>query len=287
MKKLLTKLLIIGSLLVTSSIQADYCFPPYVGAEEIKVNPVNGFTYMNYLTISPLYGKATMKQGSVKNDGWLYGIHGNYDLINYNTFYFGAEIGYKFGDLKGKVSNIEELQINIDNLIVENKTKSKYSDLWSEFRAGFTFGGLNYTGGFVTPYLLVGYEQEKDNFVSPSPIEIKHKLTYGYFGGGLLSLLRVSNQMTIGANVKFKWMFNATQKTGGDPYIENKEISCANCFHWSLEIPVNYLVCQNMFVGLAPFYEYKNYDKHKFEWLGKEKATFHMWGGLLQLGYIF
>lgn len=280
MKKFLSKFLIIASLAMCSNVSADYCFPAYVGAESdvFVVSPRN---FLGNLTISPLYGKAEMKQGTVKSNGWLYGIRSNYDLIISNNVYVGAELGYKQGDLKGKTSIID-----VNNMIIDpSKTKSKYSDLWGEFRLGYTIGSLGI--GYVSPYFLVGYEKEKDNFVSPSPMPLKHSITYGYFGCGVVSNFAVSSQMNIGVNAKFKWMFNAKTKLGNDEYVYDNDVSCGNCFHWQIELPVTYLIANNISVGIAPFYEYKNYDKHKFEWIGTEKAKFHMWGGLLNLGFWF
>lgn len=287
-RNILSKCLIIGALTMCNSAFADYCFPSYVGAEAVEVISLPA---VNNFTVSPLFGKATMKQGTVKQDGWLFGIRGNYDIISINTLYLGAEAGYKAGELKGKTENLNAVVVAIDPLrdvaLVENKTKSKYSDLWGEIRVGFTFGGSGLPGGYLSPYFVVGYEKEKDDFVSPSLIELKHTLTYGYLGFGAISNFAVTPFMSVGLNAKFKWMFNAYTKTGGDPYLQDKGISCANCFHWSIEVPVTYLLSSNLSFSVAPFYEYKNYDKHKFEWIGKEKASFHMWGGLVQLGYWF
>lgn len=273
-----------------NSVFADYVFPAYVGAES-DVVVITPSRFVNQLQIAPIAGKAEIKQGTVKQDGWLYGIRGNYNIVSVNALYLGGEIGYKFGDLKGKVKVDEPIFLVrdpvTDEIIIKDKTKAKYSDLWMEVRTGFTFGGMGMPGGYLTPYFVVGYEKEKNDYVSPSPLELKHTLSYGYLGCGVISDFALSPVMSVGLNAKFKWMFKAKTKTGGEEWLEDKNISNANHFHWTIEVPVTYLIAENMSVSIAPFYEFKNYDLHKFEWLGKEKAKFHMWGGLFHLGYWF
>lgn len=293
MKKFLSKLLIIGACLMSTQAQADYCFPTYVGAEAVEVQ--TGYP-VNFITVSPLFGKAEMKQGTVKENGWLYGVRGNFDIISPNTLYLGAEFGYKFGTLKGNgdasftVVNIVDPETRIETPMlvdVEQKTKSKYSDMWGELRVGFTLGNLVTPSGFVSPYFVVGYEKERDDFVSPTTLELKHTLTYGYLGCGAVCELLVMDQLRVGANVKFKWMFNSYAKTTGMADLHDKGISPGSYFHWELELPVTWVVSPNMTFGLAPFYQYKNYERHKQSLAGKERASFHMWGGLIQLGYAY
>lgn len=284
----LTKYLIIGALTMQMSAFADYVFPNYVGTE---VTEVIGIPAVNKISIDPLMGKSQIKQGTVKQDGWLYGLRVSFDIVNPNNIYLGGEIGCKFGDLKGNLKAENPLFLAIDpindEIIVKDKTKSKYSDLWAELRAGFTFGGVGMSGGYLSPFLLVGYEKEKNDYVSPTPIELKYKLTYGYFGCGIVSDFYLSNMMSIGMNAKFKWMFKAKNKTSGDSYLEDKGISNANHFHWSIEIPVKYFINANTIVAIVPFYESKQYDLHKIIWMGKEKANFNMWGAFLSLGLVY
>lgn len=292
MKKRLISL-VLATVLTQASLFAEYCFPTYVGAEQVEV--VTGLP-VNYLSVSPVFGKAEMKQGTVKENGWLYGVRGNFDIISPNTLYLGAELGYKFGNLAGNgdatftVVNVIDPATRIETPMlvdVEQKTKSKYSDMWGEFRVGFTLGNLIIPSGFVSPYFVVGYEKERDDFVSPSALELKHTLTYGYLGCGAVSKLLIMDQLSVGANVKFKWMFNSYAKTTGYADIQDKGISPGSYFHWELELPVTWAVAPNMTFGIAPFYQYKNYERHKLADAGKERTSFHMWGGLLQLGYAY
>jgi hypothetical protein len=274
---------------------ADYVFPTY-GESYSTAAYLGGLDKPNRFSISPLFGKAQMKQGTVKEKGWLYGVKGNYDLINPNCFYFGAEIGYKAGDLKGNgdatftTVNIVDPATRVETptaILVEEKTKSKYSDLWGEIRVGFTLANFGLSNSFISPYFVVGAEREKDYFVSPTTLEIKHKIEYGYLGCGAVSSFILSPCLSLGLNVKFKWMFNSHASTSGSPDIKEKGISPANHFHWYIEAPLTWAIAPNMSLGIAPFYEYKNYERHKHELLGKEKATFQMYGGLIQLAYAF
>lgn len=234
-------------------------------------------------TINALFGKAELKQHSCKEKGWLYGVRGNYDIIVPSTLYLGAEAGYKFGTLKGDTSNTACL-IRGDE-ILGNELKSKYSDLWGELRAGFTFGAVGYS--LITPFIVGGYEKETNNFVSPSPLELKHSFSYGYVGAGAISSFALSSNLSFGCNFKLKWMFASTLKTSGEPDLYDKSISSAGSFHAFVELPFSFIYCPQFIASIAPCYEYKNYDKHSYDWSGKEKASFHMWGLLLQLTSIF
>lgn len=277
MKKILSTVLAAWLTLTSFEAQADYCFPTYnetVGAETFIPSKVN------YFTLSGIFGKAQMKQGTVKQDGWLYGARGNFDIISPGTLYLGVESGYKYGNLTGK-------GIPIPPSIIIPATKSQYSDFWGELRAGFTVGTTLNTSAIISPYFVLGYEKETDDFVSPSPILLTHRLAYGYLGCGAVSSFYINPAMSIGLNGKLKWLFNAKSKIGGDPEITDKNISCAGCFHWFIEMPFTYWISPNLSLALAPSYEYKNYDKHKFGFTGSEKATFHMWGGTIQLGYAY
>lgn len=271
MKKLLKLGLICGLLGLSNLSAQDYVFPGDLSDSAPAVRAVS-----NELSISGIFGKAKMKQGTCKKDGWLYGVRGNYDLYFNNLFYVGAESGYKWGDLSGKACP--------ENPELEGKVKSQYSDFWVEGRIG---GKLSGPVAYLTPYFVVGYEKEHDDYIAPSPIELDYKLNYGYLGCGALSAYYLNPCMTLGLNFKMKWMFNAKHKVGGSPYIEDKGISCAGCYSYNIELPFTYFLTPCMKFAVIPFYEFKNYDKHKFELEGKEKNSLRMYGALIQLGYNF
>jgi hypothetical protein len=270
MNRFLLSLCAVLGLATQPSILAEYSFPTY----ESSTTTTMPFAGCSHLTGNFIFGKAELKQHTVKEDGWLYGAKGNFDFISPNSIYLGAEVGYKQGDLEGKTHD-EALT-----------TESEYSDFWAEGRLGFTLGEFGYAGYF-SPYFVAGYEKEKHEFTPPTPLQIKHILTYGYIGCGAISSFSLTDCLSTGLNIKFKWMFNTKCKVNAGPEIEHEGLSSAGSFHWSVEAPLKYMVSQNFFLAVAPFYEYKNYDKHKLACIGKEKSHFHMYGALVQLGAIF
>lgn len=291
-KKFLRKCLIIGALAMCTQLHSDYVFPNYGYDNSYQMTYGASIQTLsnNSITVNPLFGFAKLKQGKLKNDGWLYGIRGNYDFIPANNIYLGLEIGYKAGDMRGKLKDSPYFSLNPDTQLLEidDKTKSQYSDFWAEGRIGFNFGCLNAYSGYIAPYFVIGYEREQDDYISPSPLDLDYKLYYGYLGAGLISSMGLIENLRVGVNCKFKWLFNYSSKTGGEDYIKDKKISCGSCFHWSIEIPIDYYITPNIFIGIVPFYEYKNYKRHEYNLEeNKKKVDFNMYGGIVQLGYSF
>lgn len=278
MKKLLTKLSLSFACLISSLSAQEYCFPSDVTASAAGVCALD-----EDCSLSAIVGHLHLNQSSVKQKGWLYGVRGNINSYLNEVFYLGAEVGYQYGNLKGD-SDIEQVNIVLDEVFVENTVKSKYSDFWVEGRIGAKLGSL---GGYLTPYFVLGYEKEHNNFVSPSPLELKTSLGYGYLGCGAISQWFLMPNLSVGLNAKLKWMFNSQHKTSGHVDLEDKSFSCANCFHYTVEVPFTFYSAPNAIFALVPFYQYKNYDKHKFKLADTEKSTFSMWGTLLTFGITF
>jgi hypothetical protein len=264
-----------------SSVFADYVIPTFSSYQTQNL----GVNSPNNLSISFLAGKAKLKQKSAKQDGWLYGVRANYDFISPCNIYFGSEIGYKRGTLKGHTKTLLVVVFDeeLGSYVPKDKIKSNYSDFWGELRLGYTFG----SGYTVSPYFVVGYEKEITDFLSPSPLEIKKTLTYGYFGVGAISNFLINQCFAVGVNFKLKWMFATTDKTNGEDFIFDKNISCAGCFHYEVEVPFSWYFTQNIKLSIAPFYQYKNYDTHKYDVADKEKSTLHFYGLLVQGTYVF
>lgn len=277
MKKLLTKLTLCTILLISSLSAQEYIFPS-LSNNQTAIGALN-----QDFSLSAIAGNTTLKQHSVDQKGWLYGVKGNLNIYLNSCIYLGTEIGYQYGDLKGH-SEIEEVTIVLDEVFVEDSVKSKYKDYWLEGRIGAKLGT---NAAFLTPYFVVGYENETDNFISPSPLELKNSLSYGYLGCGGLSSFFVTPCFSIGLNAKLKWMFNSKVKVSGHADLEDKNFSCANCFHYTVELPLTFFSTPNSFFAVVPYYQYKNYDKHNLHLIGHEKATFSMWATLLTFGMAF
>lgn len=292
MKSLLKKMILSSLLVFSSCSAAEYVFVdmPLSILDDLKEKKETN------VSITPVFGKCELKQKSSKSSGWLYGARASYDLIKPGFVYVGADAEYKTGELTGnaKIQTVietpdltEEQVLGFQLIDLKESTKSEYTDMRGEVRAGFTFSNLQIVKGRVTPFALIGYEKEVHKYISPTPASIEDTLTYNYFGAGIISQILVADQMTVGLNVKFKWMFNTKHKTSNENWIDNNEISCPGCFHYIVEIPVAYTVNDSVQISINPIYEYKNYDKHKFDNSTKERNSMHMFGGAINLDYMF
>lgn len=292
MKNLLTKIILSSALAFSSCSAVEYVFadmPFGIPSDFSEIHPTN-------VSVTPVFGKCELKQKTSKSSGWLYGARASYDLIKPGFIYVGADVEYKTGELSGnaKIETVVDLpQVREDQVLdfelieIKESTKSEYTDMRGEVRLGFTFSELQIVKGHITPFALIGYEKEVHKYINPTPVSIEDTLTYNYFGVGVISQISVIDQMSVGLNVKFKWMFDTKHKTSNQNWVSDNEISCPGCFHYIVEIPVVYIVSESVQISINPMYEYKNYDKHKFDEPSKERNSMHMFGGAVNLDYMF
>lgn len=286
MKKILTSLFLLA-MLCCDIVQADYCFPVYAGEgldQQVVVYPVN------FLTLSPTYGYAYLKQDKCKEKGSIYGIIGNYDIIAPESLYLGVEVGYRFANLNGCITHKDQLTaidqndnlFVLDQIILKKDSKSKYDDLFGDLKVGYTLGTPL---GYAIPYLVFGGERENQEFIGD--LKVNHLLKYLYFGVGAKSNFVLSQGVSLGLNAKFKWMFNSNTKTIGDLQLKDKSISAANRFHWEVEAPISFILSPMMTFAIVPYYQYKNYDRGSIDWIGSKHASFSAWGGKLDFCYSY
>lgn len=217
------------------------------------------------------YARRTREGGS-RQDGILYGARAGYDFIRASKFYFGLEGLYLTGRLHGHSADSE-------------KIKSNFRDAEIEGRLGFTFMRCCWRPIYLTPFFGGGYVDERNNFVNPSPLKLHYDLHYGYVCAGFLSTIHYSRQFDVGLNFKAKYMLNAKNDVTHDPDFDDTSMHVKNEFNYRLELPLTYRVCDDFYLRLVPFYEYRHYGgkvNFPFDFI---ETRMHMAGATLKFVY--
>lgn len=207
------------------------------------------------------------KSGGTKQHGDIYGGRLGYDRLKRYGWYWGGDAYYASGDLKGHTGSGANL-------------KSRFKDWSLEGRFGYTF---QYKCGLqpsITPFIGVGYFEEKNNFVDPSPIVAHFKIRAYYTVIGFLSSLYY-DPFEVGLNFKAKWPFDPRCKVTHDednlPMTQN--ITARWFYRVELPITFRFKPCSPAFaISGVPFYEFRNYGKHPNFPFNFIKTQFNNWG---------
>lgn len=235
---------ILPFLFLSSSLLAQ-C---YEFESNLVQNPVSG----NQFYLEPQITSATYKTSEIKQKGYLYGICGGFDFINYNAPYIGFESVFRSGKLKDK------------------ELKSKYTDYAFQAKIGMTLGTQNLY--YLIPYAGVGYDNEKNNYNLP-PVE---KISYYYASVGCVSHAFLSPELSFGVNLKLKFPFSGQHKVKNDEIDVNFSVS--KKIQYLVEVPLTYWASKQLNVAAIPFYEYKNYNNNSVDTVWNSKAKMSQWG---------
>jgi hypothetical protein len=234
--------------LILVLLNANLFSQPYQFEPMLVSSPVYG----NQFYIQPEFSHATYKTREIKQNGYLYGIRGGYDLLVFNNPYLGFECYYRSGVLKG------------------SSLSSKYKYYLFEGKIGFTMGIP--TCFIVVPFAGIGYENEKNDYKTP-PVE---KLSYYYLSAGLYTQIFLNTQITLGCNMKVKFPFC------GDHDVKNSEVderdSCCKKIQYNIEFPVTYWASSQLSFSAIPFYESRKYGNNSTSENWKSKAKMSQYG---------
>ncbi len=201
----------------------------------------------NQLYIGPeIYHVQRMRDGGAKQLGWVYGVRAGYEHIKRCKFYWGGDALYGKGTLSGRSASEDEL-------------KSKFIDKSIEGRFGYTFQRKTGYKFAFTPFIGIGYAEECNNFISPSPLRVHFKLRFSYGVVGFLSKMSWSPCLDIGVNFKAKFLYDAKNCVSHDPDIDGLRMLVKNQTHYRVELPMTYRKSENFFLSLVPFYEFRHY----------------------------
>lgn len=207
----------------------------------------------NQLYVGPeIYHVHRTKEGGTSQNGVLYGVRAGYDRIKSYGFYWGGDVLYATGDLKGKSG-------------LGNRLKSDFTDKTIEGRLGYTFKRNWCYKILFTPYVGYGYQEELNHFKRPSPIPVHFKTYFDYVPFGFLSDVRFTDCFHAGINFKVKYMWDPKCKVSHDPDIDSFTQLIKEKFHYRVELPLTYrseYLCGRFWISLVPFYEYRQYGEH-------------------------
>lgn len=215
------------------------------------------------------------KSGGTKQQGHLLGGRLGYGRLKRYGWYWGGEGSYAHGRLKGHSGT-------------GNKLRSYLADLSIEGRFGYT---LQKKCGFqaaCTPFVGVGYFEEKNHFVHPSPLFVHFKTHFYYVVVGFLSSLHLCDQWEIGLNFKTKIPINPKCHVSHDEDNEPMSQRIGERLHYRVELPLTYSRssnCSPFAFALVPFFESRLYGSHPNFPYNFVKTRFENWGLTLELQY--
>jgi len=240
-------------LLSTSFCSADTYFTDLFFSNALKTP--------NQFYISPLLGRASYKTGAVEQKGYVYGVEANYDFINQNVPYLGAETHYSKVKLKA------------------GDLHSNYSEYALEAKVGFSLASNEFSS--FTPYAGLGYENQRNSYEKSNMVNNK----FQYFSLGFLSNYVINPQMSVGLNVKAKMPYTGEQKLQKD-LIKSSPKICKK-YHYAVELPVTYLASSNSSLAVSPFYQHKQGNCNAATAEPTKSSKLKVWGINIKCNFYF
>lgn len=205
----------------------------------------------------------------------MYGGRLRYERIKEWSLYFGADISYAEGRLRGESGS-------------ESKIYSNLIDTSLEGRLGYTFCFHFQYKFLFTPFLGIGYFWEKNNFRHPSPIPVHFRNTFSYLPIGFETSITF-NRWEIGFRVTSRHIWKHAVKVTQDPNFDKMQLHYIEKTQYRLEAPITFFseyFCQNQ-IRFTPFWEHRHYGhlaNFPFDFL---ETKFRLFGADLQLLFIF
>lgn len=219
-----------------------------------------------------IYHVRRTREGGTSQKGTLAGVRGSLERIGRYKWYLGVEGLYARGTIRGHSGT-------------DLKLKSKLTDAQIEGRAGYTFQGKCWLRPAFTPFIGYGYLEEENDFKSPSPLLVKFRNEAQYVSFGFLSTLTLSEDFTIGFNLKAKSLVDPVCHIKTDPVFGHLKMQFKDEILYRFELPIYYdfyRCCQVFELGLVPFYERRHYggrENYPFDFLD---TKLNIWGFNLQ-----
>jgi hypothetical protein len=258
MKQSLSAILMILASAIVRTSEADHYS---LNRQELAIGPQWDYVYR-------------LKEGGTKQRGDVVGIRARYDRFKCFGVYWGGESGYTQGRIHGHTRSGVEIS-------------SRLSDFFVEGRLGFTFQQKIGFQASITPFVGLGYFQETNKFVDPSPIPIHFKTRFTYVALGFISWVHFTECFEAGLKFQVQQPFAPKCKATNDPDNDAVEQRIGERMQYKVELPITYRICRSgkMALSLSPFFEYRNYGGHAnfpFDFIDTHYET---WG--VNLEYIY
>lgn len=214
------------------------------------------------------------KEGGTKQEGDLIGFRVSYDRLKRCAWYWGGDFLYAGGRLHGHAG-------------FGGKLRSDFRDLAVEGRGGFTFQTECFWQAAFTPFVGLGYYEERNNFVHPSILQLHFRTRFPYAVAGFLSRIHPCENFEIGLNFKVRYPWEPHCHVSRHREISHIKQRVKERFQFRVELPLAYSIpCdQRIAISLIPFYEYRHYGSHPNFPFDFFKTQFTVYGAELGLQF--
>lgn len=232
------------------------CLQIYSSVHQVEIGPE--FTYL----------KRIRKGGTVQR-GTLYGLRGAYDHTGRYLIYWGLEGAYSAGRLNGKTGNSKTI-------------RSHFSEVNLEGRIGYTLQSKNPTFVSITPFIGVGYLDEKNHYCSPSPVKVHFDNDFFYGAAGCRLHWNLTPRFEFGLNMTARWGLNGRVKVSHDPEYSRTTIKYTQKMQGRISLPLTY---KTIYAGLEiewginPFFDYRHYGRKAAVPFDFIDTRLKSWGG--------
>jgi hypothetical protein len=189
------------------------------------------------------------REGGTRQSGWLSGGRILIDNRRRYCIYCAFEGAYARGSLHGHTGSDVSIKSHLTNATVEG-------------RLGYTFYIKPAWRTLITPFIGIGYLWEGNNFFKPSDFKLHFLTKYSYFTGGLITSFEPTECLTIGLNIKLRYMWDPRCHISNDPEFSSTSLRIGNDqLQYRFELPITYDVTDCWSVVAVPFYERRYYGK--------------------------
>lgn len=218
-----------------------------------------------------VYQLKRTKKGGGKQKGVPFAIRLGYDRLKRYGWYWGVEGSSSWGSLHGHSGS-------------GIKNRSRFSDCWMEGRGGYTFQQKEGSQASLTPFVGLGYLEEKNHFTSPSHLKIHFKTKCPFATAGFLFWMKLNCAFELGFNFKARYPLDPECKITHDKAHDNFSQLIKERIQYRIDLPLTYRLNDegSLAVAIAPFWENRAYGtrlNYPFDFL---KTEFQFWGVSLQ-----
>lgn len=230
------------------------------------------------ISVGPeVYHLKRVRAGGTQQRGWINGVRICFDRAQRCGWYLGGDFLYGSGQIKG-------------HTLTGRPVVSELSDQIYEIRLGYTLQQQVNGSPFFIPFTGWGHFKEINDFFIPSPLPCTFTDTFSYVTVGFLSGVNFNSLLSIGVNLKLKFMQNGRSKVTNDPLFENVTLLMKDQINVRLDLPFALQPC-NTFLEmgflLTPFFEYRHFGGREGYPFNFRDTKFYLYGVRFALTYRF
>ncbi len=229
------------------------------------------------LSVGPeVYHMSRIRIGGTHQEGWIDGVRLGFDRIKKYCWYFGGDLLYAKGELKGATGTGRPLV-------------SELTDQIYEIRLGYTLQKEGCYAHFFVPFAGWGHFREINQFSPPSPIPCTFTDSFSYWTAGFLSGVNFKTLLSIGLNFKLRFMHNGQSEVTEDPLYDDVTLLMKDEIHVRVDLPIALTSPTSCVMGflLTPFFEYRHFGGREGFPFNFKDTKFYLYGARFALTYQF